>query len=98
MPVVAHYLIQAINIYIFILFGRLILDYITIFNREWRPRGVVLVLAETVYTLTDPPLRAIRRFVRPIRFGSVALDLSFLVLILGLQFMQYVLHVLSRRG
>ena len=91
MPVVAHYLILAIDIFIFILFGRLILDYITIFNREWRPRGIVLVLAEVVYTLTDPPIRTLRRFVRPIRLGSMALDLSFLILIIGLQIAQYFL-------
>jgi YggT family protein len=53
-----------------------------VFSRDWRPRGPVLVLAETVYSLTDPPLKALRRVLPPIRIGGVALDLAFFVLVL----------------
>ena len=95
MPVVAHYLNLAIDLFIFVLFGRLILDYITVFNRDWRPRGIVLVIAEVIYSLTDPPLRAIRRYVRPIRLGTLSLDLSFLILIIGLQVIQHYLAKFS---
>lgn len=42
-------------LYVIVLFARLILDYIPMFNREWRPKGFGLVAAEAVYTLTDPP-------------------------------------------
>jgi len=65
--------------------ARLIFDYIRIFARSWQPKGVVLLLAELVYTLTDPPLRFLRRFIPPLRLGGVSLDLSFLVLIIALQ-------------
>jgi YggT family protein len=65
--------------------ARLIFDYIRIFARSWQPKGVVLLLAELVYTLTDPPLRFLRRFIPPLRLGGVSLDLSFLVLIIVLQ-------------
>jgi YGGT family. len=64
-------------LYIFVLLARVILEYIPLFNREWRPRGVGLVLAETVYTLTDPPLRFFRRFIPPLRLGPIAIDLGF---------------------
>ncbi len=64
-------------LYILLLFGRLILEYIPIFNREWRPTGFGLVLAEIVYTITDPPLRLFRRLIPPLRIGPVALDLGF---------------------
>jgi len=71
-------------LYIFLLFliGRLILEVLQSFARSWRPTGVVLVIAEAVYTVTDPPLKLLRRFIPPIRLGNVALDLSFTVLIL----------------
>ncbi|MBZ4486635.1 YggT family protein [Microbacterium sp. cx-55] len=64
-------------IYVLVLLGRLILDYIPIFNREWRPRGVGLVAAELVYTVTDPPIRLLRRFIPPLRIGPVAIDFAF---------------------
>ena len=67
-----------------VLIGRLIIDWIQVFARDWRPRGVLAVLCEAVYTVTDPPLRALRRVIPPIRLGGVALDLSFIVLIIGL--------------
>jgi len=71
---IANYLLL---LYILVLFARLILEYIPMFNRGWRPRGVGLVLAEFVYTITDPPLKFFRRLVPPLRLGAVALDLGF---------------------
>ncbi len=67
--------------FIILLIIRLVLDYIQMFARSWRPSGVVLVLAEVVYSITDPPLRAMRRLIPPLRIGSLTLDLSFLVVI-----------------
>lgn len=64
-------------VYLLILLARLVLEYIPVFNREWRPKGFGLVLAEVVYTLTDPPLRLFRRLIPPLRIGPVALDLGF---------------------
>ncbi len=59
---------------------RMIFDWILVFAREWRPRGVVLVLAEGVYTATDPPLKLLRRVIPPVRIGNVSLDLAFMLL------------------
>ena len=58
---------------------RLILDWIQVFARDWRPSGVVLILAEVVYSITDPPIKALRRVLPSLRLGSIAIDLSFLV-------------------
>jgi YggT family protein len=69
-------------LYLLVLFARLILSWVQVFSREWRPRGPVLVLAEAVYTLTDPPLRVLRKVLPPLRIGGVALDLAFFVLVL----------------
>ncbi|XVX21619.1 YggT family protein [Actinomycetota bacterium] len=62
------------------LLGRLVFDWIQVFSREWRPKGPVLVAAEGVYTVTDPPLKALRKVIPPLRVGGVAIDLAFMVL------------------
>jgi len=76
-------LATALWIYWLILIGRLIFDWVQVFARDWRPKGPVLVIAEAIYTLTDPPLNFLRRFIPPLRLGQISLDLSFLVLILA---------------
>jgi len=68
-------------LYVLVLFARMILDIIPMVNRGWRPRGAGLIFAEVVYTITDPPLRFLRRFIRPLRVGPVAIDLSFTIVI-----------------
>ncbi len=73
----------ALLIYFVILLGRLVFEWIQVFSRDWRPTGAVLVVAEGVYSATDPPLRALRRVIPPLRIGGIALDLAFLVLILA---------------
>ena len=80
--------LQAV-LYFFLLFliGRLILEILQSFARQWKPTGIVLVIAEATYTVTDPPLKFLRRFIPPIRLGNVALDLSFTVLILVVWFL-----------
>jgi YggT family protein len=82
---VVQLLIILLWLYFVLLIGRLILDYVQLFARSWRPSGPMLVVAEAVYTTTDPPLRALRRVIPPLRLGSVSLDLSFLVLIIAIQ-------------
>ena len=71
-------------LYLFVLIGRLIFDWIQVFSRDWRPTGVVLVVAELVYTLTDPPLNWLRRYIPPLRLGGIALDLGFIILFLAI--------------
>ena len=69
-------------LYLLLLIGRLIISWIQAFSRDWHPTGVILVIAEAVYTATDPPLRLLRRYIPTVRLGTVALDLSFMVLFL----------------
>jgi YggT family protein len=59
---------------------RIVFDVVQTFARQWRPRGVALVAASAIYAVTDPPLRALRRMIPPLRIGGFALDLAFLVL------------------
>jgi YggT family protein len=73
-------LTYALWLYLLLLIGRLIFSWIQAFSRDWHPHGPVLVIAETVYTTTDPPLKFLSRFIPVLRLGSVALDLSFMLL------------------
>jgi YggT family protein len=69
-------------IFFIFLIGRLILDWIQVFARDWRPRGIMLVIAEAVYSVTDPPLKALRRVLPPLTIGQVQIDLAFIVIFL----------------
>jgi YggT family protein len=69
-----------LTIYLVILIGRMIFGWVQVFARDWRPTGILLVLAEAIFTVTDPPLKFLRRFIPPLRLGMVAMDLSFMVL------------------
>jgi YggT family protein len=80
--IVASVLTTVLWIFLLFLIGRLVLEVLQSFARSWRPRGAVLVVAEVTYTVTDPPLKLLRRFIPPVRLGNVALDLSFTVLFL----------------
>jgi len=78
---VGQIIILVLWLFFILLIGRLVLDYVQMFARSWRPKGPLLVVAEAIYTVTDPPLRALRKVIPPLRLGSVSLDLSFLVLV-----------------
>lgn len=79
--------------FLLLLIGRLVLDWIQVFARSWRPKGPVLVVAEVIYTATDPPLKLLRRLIPPLRLGSVQLDLAFMILF----FLTYVVWTVLQR-
>ena len=68
--------------FIALLFVRFVVDWVQVFARSWSPQGPVLVVLEIVYTITDPPIKAFRKFLPPVRLGGIALDLSFLLVII----------------
>lgn len=76
-------LLFVLNVFFAALICRLVLDWIQVLARQWRPRGPILMFAEGVYTVTDPPLKFLRRLIPPLSLGAVRLDLAFLVLILA---------------
>jgi len=69
-------------LYLLLLIGRLIFDMLQNYSRSWSPSGLLARVAEVIFTATDPPLRFLRRYLRPVRLGSVALDLSYTLLFL----------------
>ncbi len=69
--------------FIAMLWVRFVVDWVQVFARSWSPSGPILVLLEVVYSVTDPPIKALRRFIPPLRLGSISLDLSFLIVIIA---------------
>ena len=70
-------------LFVITLLIRLVFDWVQVFARDWKPKGPALVLASGVYSVTDPPLRKLRRIMPPLRLGNISLDLAFLVLVLA---------------
>jgi YggT family protein len=69
--------------FIALLWIRFVVDWVQVFARSWSPSGPLLVVLEVVYSVTDPPIKALRRVIPPIRLGSVALDLSFIIVLIA---------------
>ncbi|HEY5980369.1 MAG TPA: YggT family protein [Microlunatus sp.] len=77
-------------IFLLVLFARMILSWIPVLVREWQPRGPMLVVAEVIYSVTDPPLRALRKVLKPVRIGNMMLDLAFIGLAIGVSILMQV--------
>ncbi|NEG70020.1 YggT family protein [Bifidobacterium choloepi] len=85
---IINWLIEA---YIAVLFVRMILDWVRVLARRWYPRGVVATLVRAVYAVTDPPLRWLRRYIKPLPMGPVYFDVSFIVLWFGLMVLRFLI-------
>ena len=79
MGLVSYIIGLVLWIFMLVLFARMILSWVPVLVREWQPRGPMLVLAEVVYSITDPPLRALRKVIPPLRLGGIAIDLGFVL-------------------
>jgi len=87
-------ILQLLTLFEIALFLRLIIDYIRMFARNWRPNSLVMALFEVIYSITEPAMSFVRRFIPPLRIGGVALDLSFIVLIFAINTFQKLINVL----
>lgn len=85
MSPVASIVVDVLWLYLLVLIGRLVFDIVQMLARDWQPKGFLLIVAEIIYTLTDPPLRALRKVIPPLRLGQISFDLAFIVLFIGLQ-------------
>ncbi|GAA1920036.1 YggT family protein [Streptomyces sodiiphilus] len=82
MGIVREVILIALYCLLGLLLFRLVMDYVFMFARSWQPGKAMVVALEGAYTVTDPPLKALRKFIPPLRLGGVALDLSFFVLMI----------------
>ncbi len=90
--VVAAVLYYALTVFLVLLFLRLIFEYVFLLARSFRPSGPLVVLLELIYTVTDPPLKVLRRVLPPLRIGGISLDLAFLVLFILVSILRSVLR------
>jgi YggT family protein len=82
---VIYWLLQAFS---FALIARFIVDLVLSLNRSWRPKGLVVVIVESIYTVTDPALKLIRKIVPAIRVGAIQLDFGWTILLIAIMFAQ----------
>jgi YggT family protein len=87
-------LVQLLGLFKLALFARIIIDYVRMFARNWRPNSFLLAIFEVVYSITDRPMRFVQRFVPPLRLGGVAIDLSFIVLLIAINFAQNAIKII----
>ena len=87
-------LVQLLGLFKLALFARIIIDYVRMFARNWRPNAFFLAIFEVIYSITDRPMRFVQRFVPPLRLGGVSLDLSFIVLLIAISLAKGIVVVL----
>ena len=83
MSVVFWIVYSVLWVFMLIMWVRLIFDLIMNFNRGWRPTGVAVLIAEVAFTVTDPPIKAVRRVVPPLRLGDLTLDFAWTIVLLA---------------
>ncbi len=79
-----------------LLLARVVLGFVIALSREWRPKGAALVATETVFTVTDPPIKALRRVIPPLSFGQFRFDVAFLILFFGVSLLWQFLAIYER--
>ncbi|AWH91866.1 YggT family protein [Dietzia lutea] len=91
MTLILLVLYYVVEVFWFLLLGRIVVEMIASFSRSWTPRGVLAVVLEWLFTITDPPVKALRKVIKPVRLGQVSLDLSVLVLFIILMVLRVVI-------
>lgn len=86
MPLVFSIILNVIYVALLIVFiamwARFVLDWMQVLNPGWRPRGLMVIVAEGSYTITDPPIKAVRRVIPPLQLGSIRLDLAWTIVLI----------------
>lgn len=87
-------ILQILGLFKLALFIRIIIDYVRMFAKNWRPNSILLAFFEFIYSITDPPMRYVQRFVPPLRLGGISLDLSIIVLLIAVNLLQGAVRVI----
>lgn len=83
MKIVAEIAYYALEFFVLVMWVRLIIDFIRSAKPEWRPQSALLVILSVMYAITDPPLKLVRRVIKPVRFGVVAIDFAWAIVLLA---------------
>ena len=78
-----------------LLIGRIIIEFIRSFARDWQPSGFVVIVLEAIFTVTDPPVKLLRRLIPPVNLGGVRLDLSIMALLFGVFILMTIVRTLA---
>ena len=92
---VVYYLL---GLFFLLLLVRLVFEVVKSFARDWFPKGLVAVLLEAVFTITDPPIKLLRKLIPPLRIGQIQFDLALLILFILVSFLQSVVFRLAGGG
>jgi YggT family protein len=77
-----HIIGIALFIFWLLLIARVVIEFIRSFSRDWRPRGATVVVLEIILSITDPPVKLLRRLIPQLTVGAVRFDLSIMLLLL----------------
>ena len=95
MSLLLSILASLLTVFLVLLFARFVVDWVMLLARSWRPQGLVAALLELVYTITDPPLKLLRRIIPPLNLGTIRLDLGFMVLLIAVILLRSLLYNLA---
>lgn len=87
-------LYYALMIFVIAMWGRLIFDFLRAMRPGWRPPTFLMVFSGIIYGFTDPPMKVVRRFVKPVRFGNIGLDFGWTVVMLAAIVAMYIAEYL----
>ena len=90
LSVIAFILDLAVRLFILVMWGRFIVDLIPLFSRGWRPKGFLLVISEIIFTITDPPIKAVRRILPPLRTSGASIDFSWSIVLIAAIIVSYI--------
>jgi YggT family protein len=96
MAIVYQVVLTLLWLFLLALVARVVMELLQAFARDFRPSGLVLVIFEAIYTVTDPPLKALRRVIPPLRIGQVAFDLAIIVLFIAVNLLITLVSALAR--
>lgn len=80
-----------VQLYVYVLFARILLSWFPI-----SPGSPMATVFSVLYNLTEPVLGPVRRLLPPLSFGGMGLDLSPIIVTLGIQFL--LIPLLCTRG
>ena len=95
MSQIAGSLIGLLDLFRMVLLARIILDWVRAFNPSFSPKGVILILAELAYTLTDWAIKPLSKILKPVRVGGAYIDLSIIALFVLLIVLEALLRTLT---
>lgn len=81
----------ALLILTLMLLARIAVSWVFTFARDWHPRGFSALMVESVYVVTDPLIKPLRRVLPPLTIGMVRLDVAFLLVFFAVIILRSVL-------